>query len=120
MRKARIQNIKCLFGMHDYGIPNKNNPDILMCKHCMKAGYRCDSVGVSYWYDYNENGNKIHLKTSRGLESWSDYDTKGNLIHYRNANGYERWYEYDKHNNKIHYKNTHGYEEWFEYEKKIE
>ena len=61
MRKARIQNIKCLFGMHDYGIPNKNNPDILMCKHCMKAGYRCDSVGVSYWYDYNENGNKIKL-----------------------------------------------------------
>ena len=40
-----------------------------------------------------------------------EYDEKGNLIHYRNSKGVECWYEYNANNRLIHYRNNDGIEE---------
>ena len=33
------------------------------------------------WYEYDENGNLIHTKDSKGCESWCEYDKNSNLIY---------------------------------------
>jgi len=110
--------VKCLFGYHNYTVPNKNNPNILICDVCKRFGYRKWSSGFEIWYEYDEKGNEIHYKDSDGLEEWYEYDEKGNKTHYKDSNGYEYWCEYDEKGNKIHYKNSGGLEEWYKYDEK--
>ena len=83
--------LKCLFGFHEYTIPNKDDPSILMCKHCMRHGYAKYSTGYEQWYDYDKNGNMIHFKDSDGYEQWNDYDKNGNRIHWKDNKGFEHW-----------------------------
>ena len=51
-----------------------------------------------YWYEYDDKGNEIHYKDSKGYEEWNEYDDKGDMIRYKNSNGYEWWNEYDDNN----------------------
>jgi len=127
--------VKCLFGYHNYTIPDKNNPDILICDVCKRFGYSewsnryeiwCeydgkgnrihwkDSDGYEVWYEYDERGNMIYSKDSDGYEEWHEYNEKGNRIHFKDSDGNEYWYEYDKKGNEIHVKNSDGYEEWYD------
>jgi len=85
--------LKCLFGHHNYTIPNKNNPDILMCDVCERFGYCKDFDGYEIWYEYDEKGNVIHFKYSDGYEEWYEYDEKGNEIHCKDSDGNEVWYD---------------------------
>jgi len=125
--------LKCLFGHHNYTIPDKDNPNILICSVCKRFGYRKYSDGYKIWYEYNEKGKKIHCKYSdgyeewyddkgneihrrwsSGLEMWYEYDEKGNLIHSKYSDGFEVWYEYDEEDGVIHHKNSYGYEKWWD------
>ena len=67
---------------------------------------------------YDENGNKIHFKSSNGYEIWSEYDEKGNCIHFKSSDGYEIWSEYDENGNMIHIKDSDGIEQWHKYDDK--
>ena len=49
--------------------------------------------------EYDNNGNLIHYKDSKGFEEWYDYDENGNLIHYKDSNGCELWKGYDNKQN---------------------
>jgi len=104
--------VKCLFGHHNYTIPDKDNPDILLCKYCKRFGYSKYPSGLEIWYKYNEKGNMIHCKTSSGYEAWFEYDERGNLIHRKDSGGYEYWY--DEKGNVIHWKDSSGNEEWYD------
>lgn len=75
-----------------------------------------DSRGFEYLYDYDENGHLIHTKDSDDYEEWRKYDEKGNQIYYKNSNGKEYWLEYDEKGHLIHFKNSNGFEEWHEYD----
>jgi len=128
--------LRCLFGHHNYTIPNKDNPDILICGVCKRFGYRKYFFsGFEEWYEYDKKGNRIHFKDSSGREEWYDgkgnlthikyssgneewYDEKGNEIHYKDSDGYEVWYEYDEKGNEIHLKYPDGFEEWRKYDEK--
>jgi len=85
--------VKCLFGHHNYTIPDKNNPNILICSVCKRFGYRKYSDGYKMWYEYNEKGKKIHCKDSDGYEIWYRYDEKGNRIHCKYSSGFEEWFD---------------------------
>jgi len=108
--------VKCLFGYHNYTVPDKNNPEILICDVCKRFGYRNYFGGYEVWYEYDEKGNMIHLKYSSGYEE--RYDDKGNEIHCKDSSGYEIWQEYDEKGNMIHCKNSDGLEIWYEYDEK--
>jgi len=116
--KNTSNKVKCLFGYHNYTIPNKNNPNILICGVCKRFGYYKDSDGYEIWFKYDEKGNEIHCKYSGGYEEWYEYDEKGNMIHWKDSSGYEVWYEYDKKGNMIYRKDSDGFEEWYEYDEK--
>jgi len=105
--------VKCLFGHHNYTIPDKNNPDILICSVCKRFGYCKYSNGYKIWYEYNEGGNIIHCKDSSGLEIWREYDERGNVIYRKYSDGLEIWYEYDEKGNEIHRKYSDGFEYWY-------
>lgn len=87
----KTQKLKCLFGHHEFEIPNEINPYILMCKHCMRKGYHEYFTGLEVWYDYDKNGNAIHWQDSNGFERWLDFDEEGNVIHRKYSNGCEYW-----------------------------
>jgi len=106
--------LKCLFGYHNYTIPNKNNPNILICDVCERFGYRKYFGGLEMWYEYDEKGNEIHRKDSDGYEMRYRYDEKGNMIHCKTSSGYEAWFEYDERGNLIHWKDSDGFEEWYD------
>ena len=80
LTKMNKNKLQCLFGIHEYKIPNKKHPSVLMCGHCMRHGHRKDYDGIEEWFDYDENGNMIHWKDSDGFEVWCDYDENGNMI----------------------------------------
>ena len=50
--------------------------------------------------EYDEKGNMIHLRTSKGVEAWWEYDANNNEIHYRDSNGVEEWIKYIKYDAK--------------------
>ena len=77
-----------------------------------------DSKGCEEWNEYDEKGNQIHHKDFKGYECWKEYDEKGNLIYYKDSYGYEVWKEYDEKGNLIYYKDSNGHEEWNEYDEK--
>jgi len=125
--------VKCLFGHHNYTVPNKNNPNILICSVCKRFGYRKWASGYEECYEYDKEGNMIHYKNSYGFEKWYEYDEKGNKIHCKRSDGYGLWWEYDEKDNliyckdssgyemrydekgnKIHFKNSDGFEEWYD------
>jgi len=108
--------VKCLFGHHNYTIPNKNNPNILICSVCKRFGYRKYSDGYKIWYEYDEKGNMIRRKYSDGYEMRYEYDEKGNLIYRKDSSGYE--IRFDERGNMIHRKYSSGFEEWYEYDEK--
>jgi len=110
--------VKCLFGYHNYTIPDKDNPEILICDVCKRFGYRKYSNRYEIWYEYDEKGNMIHCKYSDGYEEWYKYDEKRNKIYCKTSGGHERWYEYDEKGNMIHFKNSSGREEWYRYDEK--
>jgi len=91
--KNTSNKVKCLFGYHNYTIPDKDNPNILICSVCKRFGYRKYSDGYEEWYEYNEKGNMIYSKHSSGHEIWFEYDEKGNEIYFKNSSGYEVWYD---------------------------
>jgi len=104
--------VKCLFGYHNYTIPNKECPEILMCNICERFGYSKWSGGLEIRYEYDKKGNEIYRKYSSGCEI--RYDEKGNIIHFKYSSGNEEWYEYDEKENMIHFKNSSGREEWYD------
>jgi len=85
--------VKCLFGYHNYTIPDKNNPNILICDVCKRFGYCKYPNGYEGWYEYDEKGNIIHRKYSDGFEEWFEYDEKDGVIHRKYSSGYEIWYD---------------------------
>ena len=76
---------------------------------------KLNSITNEAWYEYDKNGNLIHMKNSDGYEDWYEYDKNGNKIYWKNSYGDEAWYEYDKNGNLIHMKNSDGDEDWYEY-----
>ena len=68
-----------------------------------------------YWYEYDENNNRVYTKCSDGREIAKRYDKNNNLI-YRKDDYSEKILEYDKYNNCIHCKESNGYEYWREYD----
>ena len=42
---------------------------------------------------FNDEGNLIYFKDSKGNEIWREYDNKDNLIHSKDSKGYESWYD---------------------------
>jgi len=104
--------VKCLFGYHNYTVPDKNNPEILICSVCKRFGYRKYSNRYKIWYEYDEKGKKIHYKNSDGYEMRFDEKEKGKKIHYKNSDGYEM--RFDEKGNRIHCKYSSGFEEWFD------
>jgi len=109
--------LKCLFGHHNYAIPNKNNPRILICDVCKRFGYCKYYDGYEVWYEYDKKGNRIHFKNSDEYEEWWEYDERGNMIHWKDSSGYEVWYEHDEKGNMIYRKDSDGFEEWYDGEK---
>ena len=89
--KNKSKLFECSLGFHEYTIPYKNDPSILICKHCKRFGYYKSDYGYEYWTEYDNKGNQIYFKDNRGNESWYEYNNKGNEIHYRTNNGRERW-----------------------------
>ncbi len=85
------KKFECMLGFHEYTIPDKNNSYVKICKHCRKYGYCKYPDGFEIWTEYDDRGNKIHLKNSNGFESWRKYDNNGNEIHYKSSDGYELW-----------------------------
>jgi len=83
--------VKCLFGYHNYTVPDKNNPEILICSVCKRFGYRKYSNRYKIWYEYDEKGKKIHYKNSDGYEM--RFDEKGNRIHCKYSSGFEEWFD---------------------------
>ena len=69
-----------------------------------------------YWFEYNDNGNLLSIKSSDGRNAWFEYDKNGNEIHYKNSRGFEYWVEYDSNGNKVHMKYSIGSEFWSEYD----
>lgn len=41
--------------------------------------------GSNWQFEYNEQGEVIHEKSSSGYEVWKEYDNQGNLIRSRNV-----------------------------------
>ena len=74
------------------------------------------SKGYESWRKYDKNGNMIHYKDSDGFEIWRKFNENGKPIHYKDSDGFEFWKEYDRTGNEIHYKNSDGYEVWYEYD----
>ena len=85
------QVIKCLFGYHDYKIPDKKNPFVLICKCCRRFGYRKWTNKIEVWYEYNEKGNMIYRKHFDGFEIW--FNDNGDVTHCKYPDGYEEWYD---------------------------
>ena len=72
--------------------------------------YAKDVSGIEHWYEYDADGNIIHVKSSDGPECWREYDGKGNLIHTENntmSGRLDQLVEY-AYNNMIHYKDSHS------------
>lgn len=64
--------------------------------------YYKDSKGDEYWWEYDKNGNNIHYKGSNnGLEEWSEFDEKNNMIYWKDFDGQEYWYKFDENNEEI-------------------
>ena len=76
--------IKCLFGYHEYTLPDERNPDTLICKHCRRFGYAKYPNGNETWREYNDKGRVIFYRTSYGTEIW--YDNAGHVINYKIRN----------------------------------
>ena len=49
------QKLKCLFGFHEFTIPDKIDSGILICKHCKNVGYHIVSnINHKIYYDYDK------------------------------------------------------------------
>lgn len=59
---------------------------------------------------YDENGNLINRKDSRGYEEWFEYDLNGNCIRECDNNGYECKKEYNSNGMMIHFSDNEGSE----------
>jgi len=55
------QNVRCLFGYYKYTVPYKKYIDMLLCKNCMKFGYRKIN-GKDVRYELNTEGKIIHYR----------------------------------------------------------
>lgn len=73
------QKIKCLFGFHEYTIPDSRYRAILICKHCKRYGYRRNALGYDAWYEYDEEGNMIYRTGTDGYKV--EYDKEGNITY---------------------------------------
>ena len=51
---------------------------------------------MEHWARYNENGDVIWYKDSRGFEYTNEYDDSGHLICHKNSNGRICHFEYDE------------------------
>ena len=58
--------------------------------------------------EYDDKGNTIHGKRSKGFEYWLDYDERGNIIHYKDSDKNEEWYKYDEKGNVLYFKDQNG------------
>lgn len=87
--------LTCLFGHHDYDNKvtiDKDVTRIHLCKHCKRSA-RLAWSGEKIWYDYDEEGNRIHVKRNGGHETWFDYDEEGNCIYQKWRDEYEVWFD---------------------------
>lgn len=86
--------LTCLFGHHQYSdtpTRDKRGRSIYFCTICRRNGYDLDGGVTKVWFDFDEDGNVIHLKRGDGLEAWYHYDDKGNMIHRKWSDGWEVW-----------------------------
>ena len=84
----------------------------------------CYYENIHYWYDYDNNGNKIYYKVkgkSGGIlfnyEEWWKYDNN-NLIYYKYKDSKgekEEFWTYDGNNNLTYHKDPEGKEQFWEY-----
>ena len=75
-----------------------------------------DNPVAEAWYDNNNKGKPIHLKTNTGYEEWYTYDKNGNLILEESSTGYESKSVYDKNNKLIRFYNSEGENLIYEYD----
>ena len=71
---SKFQKIKCLFGKHVYTIPHKEEPDILLCKHCKRHGYYVDPDTFEIWIEYDADGEVIDYK-ERSKWAFANFNT---------------------------------------------
>ena len=86
--------LTCLFGHHNYSrkfILDKDGNEIRLCTICKRSGLYETGLGYKRWNDYDNNGNRIHWKSTSGYEVWYINDDKGNRIHFKDNEELERW-----------------------------
>ena len=69
--------------------------------------YEDDSVLKEEWYDFNKNGEIVHIKHREEL---FECDTQGNRLHTKSIFEIERWWQYNDHGKIIHYKDSNSKE----------
>lgn len=74
-----------------------------------------DTNGNKTIWKYDENGNCIYRKIGE-LEDFYEYDENGLEIHIKSSDGFEAFSEYDENKRVIHEKRSIGKEFFFEYE----
>jgi YD repeat-containing protein len=57
---------------------------------------------------YDEKGNQLTFKNSKGFWSEYTYDDNGNKLTYKNSEGFWSEYTYDKNGNQLTYRNSEG------------
>lgn len=75
MPKKDVAKLKCLFGFHEYTIPDKCDSNILICKHCRRFGYGSCSL-FETWTCYDVNRNRIYTKYFDGVDVNEYYEQK--------------------------------------------
>ena len=111
----KSQQIKCLFGYHDYKIPHETWPNVFICNHCKMYGESNDVSGHTE-YKCDKQENIIYSKDADKIETRYEYDKKGNMTHSKNSNGFEEWRRYYKKGNLIYWKDSNGHEGWYDEE----
>lgn len=66
-----------------------------------KNNFKKTPTDYEIWYEYDKQGNQIHVLYSYGDEYFKEYDSNGNQIHLKGPDNYEIISEYDKNNNLI-------------------
>lgn len=80
-----------------------------------------DSRGMEAFFDTDESGYLSHakmIKEGKIVEAWYERNKNGKITHYHNSDGIEYFNEYDEKGNKIHTKHiyTTTLDEWWEYD----
>ena len=66
---------------------------------------------------YDDRGNLIYSKNSKGFEMWAEYDKNDNIIYYKNSEYGDRyWSKYDDKGNLVYMKDSNGREGWCKYD----